>query len=228
MVIHVHLNGPSDSGGASATPVVEAKAVDQGLQGLAPLLHELLSRELVRQSETGSFVLRDDVQQRLRELSDAPVASARQVFIGRKCETCSLIRVTRLINGLRICSDCDWIAECRIRPLCRRLGKLEEDLQCLYSRFDGSCEVLDRVTYVPGVRSHRSSSGSTRPFERPENPCGLPRPRLRWEAQIRFLFGTEILKIGLLHERRPCCFYGYRTWLGDVTFGPVRQIATRE
>ena len=26
---------------------------------------------------------------------------------GAKCETCRVVRVTRLVNGLRICSDCD-------------------------------------------------------------------------------------------------------------------------
>jgi ribosomal protein L37AE/L43A len=116
MVIHVHPNAPSDSGRAAAAAAMEADAYDRGLQGLVPLIHELLTRDLVHQSETGSFVLRDDVQQRLRELSEAPVASAPQVFIGRKCETCGLIRVTRLVNGLRMCGDCNGLLSAGSAP----------------------------------------------------------------------------------------------------------------
>ncbi len=132
MVIHVHPNCPSDSRRAAATPATEPHALDRGLQGLAPLIHELLSRGLVRQSETGAFVLRDDVQQRLSELSEAPVASAPQVFIGRKCETCGLIRVTRLVRGLRMCSDCDGLPTADPHPPSATL-QARRDWRCLCS-----------------------------------------------------------------------------------------------
>jgi hypothetical protein len=106
MVIHAHPNCPSHGGNAAETRAAVPPSLDQRLQGFASLIHELLSRDLVQESGTGVFVLREDVQDRLRELSEAPARSTPRVFIGRKCESCGLIRVTRLVSGLRMCSDC--------------------------------------------------------------------------------------------------------------------------
>jgi hypothetical protein len=73
---------------------------------LVPLLHELVAWDLVLRREDGSFVLRDDVQERLAALTaDRPLRSA-EVFVGRKCEVCGLVRLTRLVDGVRTCSPC--------------------------------------------------------------------------------------------------------------------------
>jgi hypothetical protein len=85
------------------------RAVDdpkRHLDRLVPLLHELVAWDLVHRAEDGSFVLRDDVQERLAALSvDRPVRSA-QVYVGRKCELCERVTLTRMVDGARICSAC--------------------------------------------------------------------------------------------------------------------------
>ncbi len=90
-----------------------AEAVDdpkRQLDRLVPLLHELVSWDLVRRTEDGSFVLRQDVQERLAVLTaDRPIRSA-QVYVGRKCELCGLVRLTRMVDGVRICSTCSKTA----------------------------------------------------------------------------------------------------------------------
>ncbi len=106
-MIEVHPNGLSDDENARGTPAARVDGSDWGVERLAWFIHELLSRDLVRLSETGSFVLREDVQRRLHELTEGPPARAPQVFIGRKCETCGLVRLTRLVNGVRTCSECN-------------------------------------------------------------------------------------------------------------------------
>lgn len=76
------------------------------LERMMPLLHELVSFDLVRKADDGSFVLRQDVQDRLAALTaDRPVRSA-QVYVGRKCEHCGLVRLTRMVDGKRICVSC--------------------------------------------------------------------------------------------------------------------------
>ena len=48
----------------------------------------------------------DDVQERLAVLTaDRPLRSA-EVFVGRKCEVCGLVKLTRLVDGVRTCSPC--------------------------------------------------------------------------------------------------------------------------
>ena len=76
------------------------------LERLAPLLHELVTWDLIYRSEAGTFLLRDDVQQRLEEMSAIPQPATAQVYVGRKCEVCGLVRVTRLVNGSRTCTAC--------------------------------------------------------------------------------------------------------------------------
>lgn len=73
---------------------------------LVPLLHDLVASDLVQRGADGSFVLRQDVQDRLSALTvDRPLRSA-EVFVGRKCQVCGLVRLTRMVDGIRTCSPC--------------------------------------------------------------------------------------------------------------------------
>ena len=73
---------------------------------LVPLLHDLVAWDLVQRDVHGSFVLRQDVQDRLSALTvDRPFRSA-EVFVGRKCQVCGLVRLTRMVDGVRTCSPC--------------------------------------------------------------------------------------------------------------------------
>jgi len=76
------------------------------LDRLAPLLHELVIWDLVHRADDGTFVLRDDVQERLAQLSTVRPARSAQVYIGRKCERCARVTLTRMVEGSRICSTC--------------------------------------------------------------------------------------------------------------------------
>ena len=98
------LGDPSvDWGMRSLQPFEDPK---RRLDRLVPLLHELVAWDLVQRAEDGSFVLRQDVQERLAALTaDRPLRSA-EVFVGRKCEVCGLVRLTRMVDGLRTCSPC--------------------------------------------------------------------------------------------------------------------------
>lgn len=98
------LGDPSvDWGMRSLQPFEDPK---RRLDRLVPLLHEMVAWDLVQQAGDGSFVLRQDVQERLAALTaDRPVRSA-EVFVGRKCEVCGLVRLTRMVDGLRTCSPC--------------------------------------------------------------------------------------------------------------------------
>ena len=93
----------ADWGMRSLRPFEDPK---RRLDQLVPLLHELVAWDLVQQAEDGSFVLRRDVQERLAILTaDRPLRSA-EVFVGRKCEVCGLVRLTRMVEGVRTCSPC--------------------------------------------------------------------------------------------------------------------------
>jgi hypothetical protein len=76
------------------------------LDRLVPLLHELVAWDLVRRTDDGSFVLRDDVQERLAVLSSERPNRSAQVYIGRKCERCERVALTRMVDGTRVCSTC--------------------------------------------------------------------------------------------------------------------------
>jgi len=76
------------------------------LDRLAPLLHELIAWDLVRQTETGGFEIPEDVQARLRKLSALQNGSIAEVYVGRKCGRCGSMRVTRMVDGVRLCSTC--------------------------------------------------------------------------------------------------------------------------
>ena len=102
------LGDPSvDWGMRSLQPFEDPK---RRLDRLVPLLHELVAWDLVQRAEDGGFVLRQDVQERLAALTaDRPLRSA-EVFVGRKCEVCGLVRLTRMVDGLRTCSPCSKTA----------------------------------------------------------------------------------------------------------------------
>jgi ribosomal protein L37AE/L43A len=85
---------------------ITASDAARRLDRLAPLLHELIAWQLVRQTESGSFEIPEDVQERLRRLSSLQSGSVAQVYVGRKCGRCGSIRVTRMVDGLRLCSSC--------------------------------------------------------------------------------------------------------------------------
>lgn len=77
---------------------------------LVPLLHELVACGLVMRDEDGGFVLRQDVQDRLALLtSDRPDREA-QVYVGRKCQQCGRVALTRTVGDTRICSACHQAA----------------------------------------------------------------------------------------------------------------------
>jgi hypothetical protein len=80
------------------------------LDQLVPLLHELVAWDLVVPVEDGSFVLRQDVQDRLAILTaDRPARSA-EVFVGRKCQVCGSVKLTRMVDGVRTCSPCSRVS----------------------------------------------------------------------------------------------------------------------
>ena len=93
---------------ADPEPVAAVSAADSArrLDRLAPLLHELLAWDLVRQTESGAFVIPDEVQQRLSHLTSLQSGSIAQVYVGRQCGRCGSIRVTRMVEGVRLCSTC--------------------------------------------------------------------------------------------------------------------------
>jgi len=73
---------------------------------LVPLLRELVASEFVVQTADGKFQLSDAAQARLHALTaDRPPPSA-QVYVGRRCELCGIIKVTRMVDGLRTCTTC--------------------------------------------------------------------------------------------------------------------------
>ncbi len=76
-------------------------------QRLGPLVHELLSWDLVRPTDSGDFELCEDVQQRLRAAARSHPSSRPSVFVGRACEACGATgQLTRMIEGVRLCPDC--------------------------------------------------------------------------------------------------------------------------
>jgi hypothetical protein len=85
---------------------ITASDAARRLDRLAPLLHELIAWDLVRQTESGSFEIPEDVQERLRRLSSLQSGSVAQVYVGRKCGRCGSMRVTRMVDGQRLCSSC--------------------------------------------------------------------------------------------------------------------------
>lgn len=98
---------PEAGEAAAAITVDPHRRLDQ----LSPLIHELVAWELVHPDASGNWVLHDDVQQRLRELADLRPHSIAQVYVGRQCQQCGTVGVTRLIDGVRICAACSRAAK---------------------------------------------------------------------------------------------------------------------
>lgn len=81
------------------------------LERVGPMIHELIALDLVSRSEAGTFVLREDVQERLSQVWTQRSQSTPQVFIGRPCDRCHVVGVTRLVDESRICADCRGSAD---------------------------------------------------------------------------------------------------------------------
>ncbi len=77
------------------------------LDRMGPILRDLVAFGLVERTGTGRFELREDVQRWLAEASvrSGPPGTA-EVFVGRQCQRCGALGVTRLVDGVRICADC--------------------------------------------------------------------------------------------------------------------------
>lgn len=78
------------------------------LDRFAPLLRDLMLWDLVRPAEDGSgFELRQDVQAWMAESSSRFTRSVRpEVYVGRPCQRCGTIGVTKLVDGFRLCHSC--------------------------------------------------------------------------------------------------------------------------
>ena len=93
-------NGPDIP--VAVRPVDHARRLD----AIAPLIHQLITWDIVYRTESGTFVLQDDVQERLQELSASQPHSTAAVYVGRMCQRCGIVGVTRLVEGELLCSAC--------------------------------------------------------------------------------------------------------------------------
>ena len=88
----------------------DRRAADEAawrLDRLGPLLRELIAWDLVYETESGGFLLREDVQRRLAEASARHARSATpEVYVGRTCQRCGATGVTRIVGGVRLCTPC--------------------------------------------------------------------------------------------------------------------------
>lgn len=87
--------------------VREVPEVGPRMEHIAPLVHELITWDLVYRTESGAFVLRDDVQRRLQEASARLAKSTPEVYVGRPCQRCGAHGVTRLVGEVRLCESCN-------------------------------------------------------------------------------------------------------------------------
>lgn len=98
------------SGELSQPPAVPTtdwvRDASRPLERLAPLIHELVAWDLIYRSASGTYQLREDVQRHLQERSAVSPSGPAQVFVGRKCDVCGTVTVTKLVNGSRICGVC--------------------------------------------------------------------------------------------------------------------------
>jgi hypothetical protein len=102
-----HLPGdvvqpPDDAMQLRGDPASDGYRLDR----LSPLLHQLLDHDLVVQDDSGAFVLRPEIQQRLAEAVAKAPRFAAEVYVGRHCERCGTIGITRLTEGRRLCAPC--------------------------------------------------------------------------------------------------------------------------
>jgi len=93
--------------GSAWTEQSQDQRASRRLEPFSPLLHDLITWDLVYRGESGSFTLRDDVQRWLEEVSARQSASTPpEVYVGRPCQRCGAIGVTRMIAGVRVCDAC--------------------------------------------------------------------------------------------------------------------------
>jgi ribosomal protein L37AE/L43A len=78
---------------------------------LGPLISELIAHDLVTRSQSGRFVLRDDLQGHLEEAVTKRDRTVAQVYIGRSCATCGTMAPTRLHSGVRQCGPCRQVLD---------------------------------------------------------------------------------------------------------------------
>jgi hypothetical protein len=101
---------PSTTGGnhEGRSPAGTGRGHDdsRSLAHLGPLIHQLIARDLIYQSAEGAFMLRDDIQRLLAEKYLTLPPGEPEIFVGRKCQHCYRITVTRVVDGSRICGDC--------------------------------------------------------------------------------------------------------------------------
>jgi hypothetical protein len=76
------------------------------LERLTPLIHELIVWDLIYRTDEGDFKLREDLQRLLAERIPVSPPSPPEVFVGRKCQRCLRMAVTRMVDGSRICGSC--------------------------------------------------------------------------------------------------------------------------
>lgn len=90
--------------------VREVAQTDRRLDRLGPLVHELIAWDLVYRNESGIFVLRDDVQQRLQDASARQRTARPEVYVGRPCQRCGSTGVTRMVEDARLCETCSQVS----------------------------------------------------------------------------------------------------------------------
>lgn len=91
--------------------VREVTESDRRLDRMGPLVHELIAWDLVCRSESGAFVLRDDVQQRLQDVSARQWTARPEIYVGRPCQRCGSTGVTRMVEEVRLCEACSRASE---------------------------------------------------------------------------------------------------------------------
>jgi len=106
-------SGPSTRGAGDEWEMRCLQVVDdpkRRLDRLVPLLHEMVAWGLVLQAEDGTFVLPGNVQERLVHLTTQRPTRTAQVYVGRKCQVCGQVRLTRMVEGIRRCASCGRVA----------------------------------------------------------------------------------------------------------------------
>jgi hypothetical protein len=100
------------------TPIpVTVGAQNLRVERLRPLVHEIANRDLVYRTESGAYLLHDDVQALLGELTSWNNSPVAQIFIGRPCQHCGAQGLTRLAGGLRTCEACREVSGASVPPV---------------------------------------------------------------------------------------------------------------
>jgi hypothetical protein len=96
--------------------VREVAEAGRRLDRMGPLVHELIAWDLVVRTESGTFVLSDDVQRRLQETSARQWTSTPEVYVGRTCHRCGASGVTRMVGEARLCDACSRASVAEVEP----------------------------------------------------------------------------------------------------------------